>query len=54
MNSKQDKAKTLTNWGNSMLNQLPAITRNRRKRDASKKRRLQSKREVTRALGENG
>lgn len=32
-------------WGDSMLNKLPSVSRKRRKRDASKKRRLALRRE---------
>lgn len=33
-------------WGDSLLNKLPGISRKRRKRDASKKRRVITRREV--------
>lgn len=37
--SKQEKSAVLTSWGTSLLNKLPADVRNKRKRDASKRRR---------------
>ncbi|MHA7812881.1 MAG: hypothetical protein ACX94C_05760 [Phycisphaerales bacterium] len=33
-------------WGDSLLNKLPAISRKRRKRDASKKRRVLMRRDL--------
>ena len=35
----EDKPAKLKVWGNSMLNKCTSLLRNRRKRDASKKRR---------------
>lgn len=32
-------------WGDSLMNKLPSLSRKRRKRDASKKRRVQAKKE---------
>ena len=37
--TRHEKSGILTTWGTSLLNKLPAETRNRRKRDASKRRR---------------
>jgi hypothetical protein len=50
MNGKRghDSADQLTNWGDSMMNKLPSLTRKRRKRDASKKRRSNEKQELRR------
>jgi hypothetical protein len=33
-------------WGDALLNKLPAISRKRRKRDASKKRRMLMRRDL--------
>ncbi|MFG0245582.1 MAG: hypothetical protein ACF8MF_05970 [Phycisphaerales bacterium JB052] len=33
-------------WGDSLLNKLPGISRKRRKRDASKKRRVMERRDL--------
>lgn len=40
------KPNRLSVWGDSLLNKLPGISRKRRKREASKKRRVQLKREI--------
>jgi len=53
MGKGKDSSARLTSWGNSLLNKLSSITRNRRKRDASKRRRKSSRKEVDRELGEN-
>ncbi|MBO6740623.1 MAG: hypothetical protein JJ916_12275 [Phycisphaerales bacterium] len=37
-------------WGDSLLNKLPAISRKRRKRDASKKRRVLMRRDLEQRL----
>ncbi len=37
--TNNDHSRVLGTWGTSLLNKLPGITRNRRKRDASKRRR---------------
>ena len=42
----QNKAGRLTNWGSSLMNKLPAITRRRRKRDADKRRRVAERHEL--------
>jgi hypothetical protein len=42
------KPNRLAVWGDSLLNKLPGITRKRRKRAASKKRRMQFKQELRR------
>jgi|GEM_PF-1696038 len=39
MKLSTESATRLTQWGNSLLNKLSAPARNRRKRDASKRRR---------------
>ncbi|MEM1445476.1 MAG: hypothetical protein AAGF84_05425 [Planctomycetota bacterium] len=44
------KANRISDWGNSLLNKLPAISRRRRKRHADKKRRQQIHRELTQSL----
>lgn len=41
-----EKPNRLGAWGHSMMNQLPGSTRKRRKREASKKRRVIGRREV--------
>ncbi len=48
MNHGHTKPSRLKVWGDSMLNKLPSISRKRRKREASKQRRVQLKREMTR------
>lgn len=50
MKAGKDSSRKLASWGNSLLNKLSAITRNRRKRDASKKRRELAKQEVGQEL----
>jgi hypothetical protein len=45
MNSTE-KPNRLSVWGHSMMNQLPGTTRKRRKREASKKRRMIERRDV--------
>ena len=40
------KPNRLNVWGDSLLNKLPGITRKRRKREASKKRRVQLRRDL--------
>jgi hypothetical protein len=44
---KESKANRLKVWGNSMLTNCVSRLRNRRKRDASKKRRLLDKKRIT-------
>ena len=44
--NREVKPSLLEVWGDSMLNQLKALTRKRRKREASKKRRVLLKQEV--------
>ena len=46
MNKGLHKSTELTEWGNSLLNKLSALTRNRRKRNASKRRRVTGKKEI--------
>lgn len=53
MYKSKDSSTTLTDWGTSLLNKLPSITRNRRKRDASKRRRKNSKKEIKQDLDES-
>jgi hypothetical protein len=43
MKKGTDKSDMLTDWGVSLLNKLPAVSRNRRKRDASKRRRVRDR-----------
>lgn len=43
MKKGSDKAAVQTKWGTSLLNKLSAISRKRRKRDASKGRRVNDK-----------
>ncbi len=40
----------LTTWGTSLLNKLSSVTRNRLKRDASKRRRLKGRQEINREI----
>jgi hypothetical protein len=47
-----EKPNRLGVWGHSMMNQLPGSTRKRRKREASKKRRVIERREVERRVRE--
>lgn len=46
MSKGQQSAKKLTRWGNSLLNRLSSLARNRRKRDASKLRRVCSRKQI--------
>jgi hypothetical protein len=46
MQKGRDSANRLADWGDSLLNQLPSRTRKRRKRSASKRRRLLERAEV--------
>lgn len=46
MKKGQQSSAKLTKWGDSLLNKLPGISRTRRKRDASKKRRVNDKRAI--------
>lgn len=41
-----DKASRLSDWGNSLLNKLPSLSRKRRKRLADKARRQAERREL--------
>lgn len=50
MTHKRDKTAVLTDWGNSLLNQLPGVSRERRKRQASKKRRRGDSAEISREM----
>lgn len=45
MKTARDSPSRMPVWGDSLLNKLPSITRKRRKRDASKKRRLALRRD---------
>jgi hypothetical protein len=47
-----EKPNRLDVWGHSMMNQLPGSARKRRKREASKKRRVIERREVQRRVRE--
>lgn len=53
MDKGREKSAELTSWGNSLLNKLPSTTRNRRKRDASKRRRNAGAKEIRQGLNEN-
>ncbi len=46
MKPSDTKPNRLDVWGDSLLNKLPSISRQKRKRSASKKRRQQLKRET--------
>lgn len=46
MSDEDSKARRLSVWGSSMLNKCTSLLRNRRKRDASKKRRLIDKKRI--------
>ena len=50
MTNKIEKSQNLTNWGTNLLNKLSAISRNKRKRDASKRRRKNDKEEVNKQI----
>lgn len=45
-----EKPNRLDVWGHSMMNQLPGSTRKRRKREASKKRRVIERSEIGQRL----
>jgi hypothetical protein len=47
-----EKPNRLSVWGHSMTNQLPGTTRKRRKREASKKRRVLQRSEILRRLAD--
>ena len=49
-----EKPNRLGVWGHSMMVQLPSISRKRRKREASKKRRVLARQEVGRRRMEAG
>jgi len=46
MKNAHTKPNRLSVWGDSLLNKLPGISRKRRKREASKKRRAQLNKEL--------
>jgi len=46
MSSNNEKPNRLSVWGHGILNKLPDISRKRRKREASKKRRILQLQEV--------
>jgi hypothetical protein len=48
MTNAIDKPSRLGVWSHSMVGQLPGISRKRRKREASKKRRVLGRRETSR------
>ena len=50
--SATEKPNRLGTWGHSMVNQLPSVSRKRRKREASKKRRVLARRETARRVYE--
>lgn len=50
MTDEATKAHKMSVWGNSMLNRCKALLRNRRKRDASKKRRMIDKKRIDSGL----
>ena len=52
MKQSHESSAKLTNWGHSLLNKLKSNTRNKRKRDAAKRRRVGSKKEIDHALNE--
>lgn len=47
---KRSKNAVLADWGNSLLNKLPAIARRRRKRQVDKARRQQEKAELRKEI----
>jgi len=49
-----EKPNRLGVWGHSMVNPLPGITRKRRKREASKKRRAIEREELQRTIDDCG
>ncbi len=52
MKKGTDKASELTGWGSSLLNKLASLSRKRRKRDASKRRRKSGKQAIEKQVGE--
>ena len=46
MKKSEDSSNRLTSWGNSLLNKLSSVTRNKRKRDASKRRRKRAEKDI--------
>jgi hypothetical protein len=46
MKKGTEKSSSLSSWGVSLLNKLTSASRNKRKRDASKRRRKLGKREI--------
>jgi len=50
MKKGTDAAGRLTQWGNSLLNKLSAVTRRKRKRDASKRRRRTGREQIDQEL----
>lgn len=55
MNSNAtEKPNRLGVWGHSMVNQLPSVSRKRRKREASKKRRVLARQELGQRQAEAG
>lgn len=46
MSDEETKPNKLNVWGNSMLNKCKSLLRNRRKRDASKRRRQVDKKRI--------
>jgi len=52
MKKGTDKSGMLTDWGVSLLNKLSSVSRNKRKRDASKRRRVRGKQEASEQINE--
>jgi hypothetical protein len=53
MKKGAEKSSSLTDWGASLLNKLPSVSRDRRKRDASKRRRERARKAVGKALDDD-
>jgi len=52
MNNSHSKPSRLKVWGDSLLNKLPSLSRKRRKREASKKRRQLLQRDLRQRAAE--
>jgi len=53
MSNQQAKPNRMQVWGHSMLNKLPGISRKRRKREASKKRREIAREDLQHRIGDS-
>jgi len=53
MSNPNEKPNHLSVWGDSMTNKLPSVSRKRRKREASKKRREIQRQEICQRQGDD-